>query len=323
MKAALNRVYGSPDVVRVEAVPVPTPGEHEVLIQIKAATVNRTDCGFRSGTPRIVRLFSGLSKPKWPVLGCELAGEIVELGNGVEDFTVGDRVIAYKDDDYGFGCHAQYTVMPITGMIAKAPAHLSFAQCAPALEGAHYALNTIRAANVASGDSVLVNGATGAIGSASVQLLKKMDVQITAVCATEHLDTVKKLGADVVIDYTVEDFTQRDHQFNFVFDAVGKSTYGACKKIMAADASYISTELGPYWQNPIYALMGAVARSRKVLFPIPKNLNSDAHYIAGLLESGAFLPLIDSSYSLEDTSVAYRFVETGMKTGNVVIDIPS
>jgi len=314
MQAAVNRVYGAPEVITVESIPMPVVGKQEVLIKVLASTVNRTDCGFLRGTPRVVRLISGLSKPRWQVLGCELVGEVIELGSGVSEYTVGDQVIAFKDDDYKFGCHAQFTTMNVAGMIAKilpdkiGHHNIELTHCAAMLEGSHYALSGIRAVGVTADDEVLVNGATGAIGSAAVQLLAELGARVTAVCATDHMDTVKKLGAETVIDYTQQDFTQLKQQFKFVYDAVGKSTYGACKKIL---------------KNPLYALLFTITRSKRVMFPIPKNLNSDAQYLASLLHSGAFAPLIDSSYELKDIRDAYKLAETGMKTGNIIINMPS
>jgi len=329
MQAATSRRYGSPDVVAIESVPIPEAGEQEVLIKLIASTVNRTDCGFLRGRPRVMRLLSGVSKPRWPILGCELVGEVVQLGAGVAEYEVGDCVIAFKDDDYGFGCHAQFTTMNVSGMIAKiepqqlAKHNLTPTQCAATLEGAHYALNAIRAAKVKPGDAVLVNGATGAIGSAAVQLLKHVGASVTGVCATPHLETTGQLGAEIIIDYTEQDFSQGQQRFKFVFDAVGKSTYGACKNILTTDGVYISTELGPYVQNPLYALWFGLTRSKRVMFPIPKNLNSDAQYLASLLHSGDFAPLIDSSYELHNTRSAYERAETGMKIGNIILNMPS
>jgi len=293
----------------------------EVLVKIHASTVNRTDCGFLRGKPWIVRFFSGLFVPKAPVLGCEFTGEIVKIGTGVTEFVAGDRVFAFKDDDYGFGGHAEYTAMPVAGMIAKVPHNISVEHAAAALEGAHYALGGIRAAGITDHHNVLVNGATGAIGSSAVQLIKDIGARVTAVCATEHLDLIKSLGADAVVDYKREDFTRLSDTFDVVFDAVGKSTAGKCRPILRDGGTYLSTELGPWCQNPMLALLSKIRGNRAVLFPVPENRKEDAEYLQSRLQSGAYKPLIDQSYSLDAVEDAFHYVETGMKVGNVVISI--
>lgn len=321
MKAASYSSYGGPEQVAVSTVAVPQPGSGELLIRVHASSVNRTDCGFLRGKPFIVRFFSGLRKPKATILGCEFAGEVVRLGEGAEGFSLGDRVVAFKDDDYGFGGHAEYTTMSTEGMIARIPAHLSYTEAAPAFEGAHYALHYIRAAELKAGESVLINGATGAIGSAALQMIKHMGIRVVAVCAAEHADTIKALGADRVIDYTREDFTQCGEAFDLVFDAVGKSHFFRCRKLLGSDGIYASTELGPYWQNPFLALWSKWFGRRRVLFPLPVNLKSDAEYLCDLMDKKVYRPLIDVTYPLDSISEAYQYVETGMKTGNVVIQI--
>ncbi len=321
MKAACYHNYGGPEKLAIREIAVPEAGTGEVLIRVHSSTVNRTDCGFLRGKPFIVRFFSGLLKPKSTVLGCEFSGEIVKLGEGVDSFTRGDRVVVFKDDDYGFGGHAEYATMSTDGMIGHVPEHFSYSEAAPALEGAHYALHYMRAARVASGHSVLVNGATGAIGSAAVQLIKQTGATVVGVCATQHIEQVEALGADRVIDYTREDFTECGDKFDLVFDAVGKSHFFKCRKILASHGVYASTELGPCWQNPLLAIWSKVFGKRKVLFPVPVNLKSDAEYLCNLMAEQKYRPLIDCAWPLESIAEASTYVETGMKTGNVVINI--
>lgn len=321
MKAAVYKRYGSPDRISIEQVPVPKITPSDVLIRIHASTVNRTDCGFLRGKPRIVRLFSGLLKPKFTILGCEFAGEVIGVGSEVDAYKTGDRVFGFKDDDFGFGGHAEYTTMPVTGMLTHIPHHLSFAQAAPALEGAHYALHYIRAANISAQHSVLINGASGAIGSAALQLIKHLGAHVTAVCSTANIDKVEALGADAVVDYRKQDFTQLNQQFDVVFDSVGKRTFGQCKGIMKPHGVYMSTELGPYWQNPFLALISRFYGKQRVLFPMPDNVIEDAVFLGDLMQKRSYQPLIDRVYLLDEIADAYTFVETGMKTGNVVINI--
>jgi NADPH:quinone reductase-like Zn-dependent oxidoreductase len=321
MKAVSYHRYGGPEQLTIGELPVPTPGPGELLIRVHASTVNRTDCGFLRGKPFIVRFFSGLRTPNAPVLGCEFAGKVVDCGNQVADFHIGDRVVGFKDDDFGFGGHAEYTCIPATAMISRFPDSISYEQAAPTLEGAHYALHYIRAAGVKAGDSVLINGATGAIGSAAVQIVKHLGARVVAVCETKHIATVSSLGADRVIDYTQEDFTQCSERFSFVFDAVGKSTFFRCRSLLNEYGCYASSELGPWSQNPLLALWTRRFGKRKVLFPIPVNRQSDAAYLCDLVQRGHYTPLLDRSYPLDDIANAYRYVETGMKTGNVVVAV--
>ena len=211
--------------------------------------------------------------------------------------------------------------MPQDGSLATMPANLTFEEAAPSTEGSHYALSLIRKAKLRSGQDVLVNGATGAIGSAAVQLLKHLGAKVTAVCASEHLELVRGLGADRVIDYTAEDFTKDEQRYDVVLDAVGKSSFGRCKRLLKPGGIYLSSDLGPLSQNPILALITPLFGGKRVRFPIPRDNQEMVRYFKGLIESGAFRPLIDRRYRLEEIVEAYRYVESGQKIGNVVISV--
>jgi len=319
MKAAVRTRYGPPGVVRVAEVEKPAPGNDEVLVKIHATTVNRTDCGIRAAKPFFYRLFIGLLRPRRTVLGTEFAGEVEAVGSGVTSFEVGDRVFGFSGDR--FGAHAEYMVIPEDGMLATMPAGLTYEEAAPSTEGAHYALTGIRGVNVRSGQDVLVYGATGAIGSAAVQLLKALGANVTAVCDTEHVELVKGLGADRVIDYTTEDFTKDQQAYDVVHDAVGKSSFFRCKRLLKPGGIYLSTDLGPLSQNPILVLVTPLFGGRKVMFPLPKRDPQMVSYFKGLIESGQFKPLIDRRYPLSQIVEAYKYVETGQKIGNVVITV--
>jgi NADPH:quinone reductase-like Zn-dependent oxidoreductase len=319
MKAAVRTKYGPPDVVRIEDVEKPAIKDGEVLIQVRATTVNRTDCGYRGGKPALIRLFAGVPKPRATVLGTEFAGVVTAVAIGVTALRVGDRVFGYCEGR--FGAHAEYMSMPAHGAIATIPANMSFEEAAPSTEGSHYALGIIRAAKIGSGQHVLVYGATGAIGSAAVQLLRNVGANVTAVCGTEHLELVRGLGANRVVDYTAEDFTKDPQTYDVIFDAVGKSAFGRCKHMLTPRGIYVSTELGPKGQNPFLALATPLFRRRRVLFPLPRNDNGMAQHFKGLIESGAFRPVIDRRYPLDEIADAYRYVETGQKVGNVVVTI--
>ena len=319
MKAAVHTRYGPPDVVRISEVDKPAAKDNEVLVKVHATTVSRTDSGLRAAKPFINRFFTGLLRPRVTVLGNEFAGAVEAVGRGVTFFEVGDRVFGYNGTR--FGAHAEYVAMPQDGSLATMPAKVTYEEAAPSTEGSHYALSLIRKAKIRSGQDVLVNGATGAIGSAAVQLLKHLGANVTAVCASEHLELVKGLGADRVIDYTAQDFTKDPQTYDVILDAVGKSSFGRCKRLLKPGGIYLSSDLGPLSQNPILALITPLVGGKRVMFPIPKDDQEMARYLKGLLESGAFKPVIDRRYRLDQIVEAYTYVETGQKIGNVVISV--
>jgi len=319
MKAVIYTQYGPPEVAQLTEIEKPALQDNEVLIKVHATTVNRTDCGFRSAEYFIVRFFSGLFRPNNKILGNEFAGTIESVGKAVRIFKPGDKVFGYND--VKFGAHAEYMVMAEDDAIATMPENTSFEEAAPITEGAHYALCDIRAAKIGSGQNILINGATGAIGSAAVQLVKYLGAEVTAVCNTKNVNLVKSLGADEVIDYSKQDFTKLNKQFDVVFDAVGKSSFGRCKPLLKRKGIYMSTELGYMSQNPFLAIFTPLLGGKKVLFPLPTISKEDVLFLKKLVETGKFRPVIDRRYPLEQIVDAYRYVETGQKTGNVVITI--
>jgi NADPH:quinone reductase-like Zn-dependent oxidoreductase len=319
MKAAVHTRYGPPEVVRIAEVDKPAAKDNEVLVKVHATTVNRTDCTLRAAKPFVNRFFTGLRRPRVTVLGNEFAGEVEAVGRGVTSFAVGDRVFGYNGTR--FGAHAEYLAIAEDGSLATMPPNMTYEEAAASTEGSHYALSLIRKARIQRGQDVLVNGATGAIGSAAVQLLKSLGAKVTAVCDTEHLELVRGLGADRVIDYTGEDFTRDEQTHDVVLDAVGKSSFGRCKRLLKPRGIYLSSDLGPLSQNPILALITPLLRGKKVMFPIPRDNQEMVRYFKELLESGEFRPLIDRRYRLDQIVEAYRYVETGQKIGNVVISV--
>jgi NADPH:quinone reductase-like Zn-dependent oxidoreductase len=320
MKAAVHTSYGPPDVVRIAEVEKPAAKDTEVLVKVHATTVNRTDCGMRAARPFIIRFFTGLVRPRLTVLGNEFAGEVEAVGRAVTSFAVGDRVFGFNGSR--FGAHAEYLVMPEDGFLATVPANLRYEEVAPGTEGSQYAYTLLRAAKIRRGQDVLVNGATGAIGSAAVQLLREVGARVTAVCHGDHAELVRRLGADRVIDYTAQDFTRDDQTYDVVLDAVGRSSFGRCRRLLRPKGLYLSTDLGPLSQNPALALVTPLFGGRSVRFPIPGRHDQErVRYFQKLIESGAFRPLIDRTYPLEEIVEAYRYVETGQKLGNVVISV--
>ena len=272
MKAAQYLKYGLPEVLQIVDVEKPKPKAGEVLIKVHAATMNRTDTGFRTPNYFISRFFTGLFKPTQTVMGSEFAGEVVEIGDGVKDFVVGDKVFGF--DDTKGASHAEYMTERSDGPITKIPAGWTYNKIVAAGEGATYALNDIEGAGVKKGQKVMVYGASGGIGSAAVQILKYLGAEVTAVCGTNSLKVVKTLGAHKVVDYQAEDFTDTTDKYDFVFDAVGKTSYGRCKSILNDTGKYCSTELGYGLQNPFLAIYFHLTGSKKVIFPIPK-INKD------------------------------------------------
>lgn len=319
MKAAVYTKYGPAEVIRIADVDTPVPKSNQILIKIHVTTVNRTDCGFRSAQYFITRFITGLAKPKKQILGCEFAGEVVAVGSEVTDFKVGDRVFGFDDAD--FGGHAEYKVIAANKAIALVPKKMKYEDVGPGTEGAMYALSYLQSVKVGKGSKILVHGATGAIGSAGVQLAKSMGAEVTATCRGKHMGIVKKLGAGKVIDYEKHDFTKIDDTFDLVFDSVGKSSYKRVKRLLKPSGIYCSSELGPYCQNPMLALWFGLTRSRRVIFPIPKGYKEKVELLAELHKTGKFKPLIDRTYQLKDIVKASEYVESGQKVGNVVIKI--
>ena len=264
-------------------------------------------------------MFSGLRGPKQPVLGTEFAGDVSQVGAGVRRFSAGQRVFGYTG--VRFGAHAEYLTISELAMIDRMPDGLSYAQTAASTEGAHYALNLLRATRVRSGQNVLVNGATGAIGSAAVQLLVERGVRVTAVCPGAHRDLVSSLGADRVIDSGRDDFTRLTERFDVVFDAVGKSSFRRCRSLLTRRGIYVSSDLGFLAQNPLLALVTPLLRRRRVLFPIPRDTAADVVFLTYLLAEGSFRPVDDREYPLERIRDAFEYVERGQKLGNVLIRV--
>jgi len=319
MKAIVHTKYGPPEVVKVLEIPKPIPKDNEVLVKVYASTVNQTDAGFRSAKYFISRFWSGLLRPKHQILGCEFSGIVEEIGQRVTTFKKGDKVFGYNDKT--FGGHAEFLTIAENEAVTVLPNNLNFLEASPITEGAHYALNNIKASKIENGQNVLVYGATGAIGSAAVQLLKHFGAKVTAVCNTKNVGLIKALGADVVIDYQTQDFTNTEHKYHFIFDAVGKSSFRECKPLLTKKGIYISTELGKNAENIFFALITSILGGKKVLFPIPTISKADVIFLKELVENGEFKPVIERQYKLAEIVTAYKYVETGQKTGNVVIKV--
>jgi NADPH:quinone reductase-like Zn-dependent oxidoreductase len=319
MRAVVYDKYGPPEVLRLEDVERPVPNDDEVLVRVHATTVNRSDCGWRSAKPFFARYFTGLRRPKRRILGMELAGEVEAVGAAVSEFEVGDHVFGVK----GFGAHAEFACMREDRPLAHKPAGMTFDEAAAVCDGAIIALACLRKGDLRKGRSILIYGASGSIGTAAVQLAKNFDADVTGVCNTKNLELVRSLGADRVIDYTQEDFTNNGETYDVIFDAVGKHSFRRCRRSLKPGGIYIETDLGFLWHVPILALLTWRIGDKRVTLPIPKYTKKDVLFLKELIEAGNYRAVIDRRYPLEDVVEATRYVETGQKTGNVVLTVSS
>jgi NADPH:quinone reductase-like Zn-dependent oxidoreductase len=307
--------YGPPEVLRLEEVERPVPREDEVLVRVRASTVNRTDCGLRSAEFFVSRFFTGLRRPKQRIPGIELAGEVEGAGGDVTEFEVGDQVFGVK----GHGAHAEYVCVRAAGPLAHKPAGLSFEEAAAVCDGAALALACLRKAGPLEGKSVLVYGASGSVGTAAVQLAKHFGAEVTAVCNTKNVELVRSLGADAVIDYTQDDFTSNGKAYDVVFDAVGKHSFRRSRRSLRPGGTFVSTDLGYLCHLPVLVLATRWLGSRKVRLGVTRYSKEDVEFLKRLLEAGEYRAVIDRRYPLENVVEAARYVETGRKTGNVVL----
>lgn len=319
MRAVIYTTYGPPEVLRLEDVERPTPADDEVLIRVRATTVTRTDCAFRQPRPFFVRFFSGLARPRRRILGSEVAGEVAGVGSAVTEFARGDRVFGVNADR--FGAHAEFLCMKQDAPLAAMPAGVGFDEAAAVCDGVVLARTCLSPVDMRPGIGILIYGASGSIGTAAVQLAKHLGAEVTAVCDTRNIETVRSLGADRVIDYTREDYTAGGEQYDAVLDAVGKTSFGRCRKAMKRHAVYIATDLGFLWQNPLLALLAPLSRGRRVRFPLPRYTKQDVRFVKQLMEAGSYRAVIDRRYPLEQVVDATRYVETARKTGNVVLTV--
>ena len=301
MKAAICTKYGPPEVVKIEERSKPIPKHDEILICIHATTVASGDCRVRgANVPAIYKpilmLIYGVGKPKQPILGTELSGQVEAVGKDVTAYKIGDSVFAMTG--MKMGAHAEYITLPAKGKIVSKPDNISYEQAAAIAFGGTTVLHFFRKANLQKGQNILIYGASGAVGTAAVQLARYMGAKVTGVCSGVNIELVKKLGADKVIDYTVEDFRAGSESYDVIFDAVGKITKSSCENVLVKNGKYITVD-------------GGLASERI----------DDLRLLGELAQSGQYMPVIDRIYPLEQIGDAYAYVETGRKKGSVVITL--
>jgi len=323
MKAIVYTKYGPPDVLKLVDVEKPTPKDNEVLVKILATTVTATECTFRKGEPFFSRLFTGLIRPKIKTLGEELAGEIEAMGKDVQLFKKSDQIFGTAGP--GFGANAEYICIPEDGVLALKPTNITFEEAASSVDGFLTALPFLRdKGNIQGGQRVLVYGASGSVGTAAIQIANYFGAEVTGVCSTANLEMVITLGADSVIDYTREDFTNTSQTYDIIFDTVGKTSFSRCKSSLKKKGIFLESGIGfGIIPQVIWTSMfdGKKAKIAATGLRSPHERTKDLIFLKELMEAGTIKPVIDRRYPLEQIAEAHRYVDKGHKRGNVVITL--
>jgi NADPH:quinone reductase-like Zn-dependent oxidoreductase len=320
MRAVVQDRYGPPEVLRIEEVERPVPKDDEILIKVRASTVTQTDTHARRADLFLWRFVFGLRRPRMRTLGVELAGEVEAVGAAVSEFKVGDEVFGHPSTF--FGAHAEYVCVSERAALAHKPAAMSFDEAAAVCDGASQALGTLRQADAREGSRLVIYGASGSLGTAAVQLAKHLGAHVTAVCGTNHVELVRSLGADEVIDYRQQDFTKNGQTYDAIIDAVGKYSFRRGRRTLKPGGVYVATDGGRFLVETIALLV--VTRwvgSKRVRGGIGRRIKEDVLFLKELIEVGAFRAVVDRRYPMDQVVEAHRYVETWQKAGNVVLTI--
>ena len=320
MKAVVQDRYGPPEVLWIEEVERPVPKDDEILIRVRASTVTQSDRHARAASPFPWRLVLGVRRPRRRTLGVELAGEVEAVGAAVTEFKVGDEVFGMPSTY--FGAHAEYVCVRERGPLAHKPAGMTFEEAAAVCDGAMQALSALRLADAGPGRRIAVYGASGSLGTAAVQLGKHFGAHVTGVCSTRHVELVRSLGADEVVDYTHEDFTKRGQTYDAIIDAVGKYSFIRGRRALNPGGTYVATDGGPFLLDVVlWPVVTRFVGSKRVRNAIGRRSKPDVLLIKGLIEAGEFRAVVDRSYPMDQAAEAHRYVETWRKAGNVVLTI--
>jgi NADPH:quinone reductase-like Zn-dependent oxidoreductase len=314
VRAVVYERYGPPEVLSVADVEKPVPKEDEVLVRVHATTVTQTDCHMRAAKPFFWRFMLGLLRPKQPILGVEFAGVVEAVGAGVTRFAIGDRVFGARNCS-----HAEYVCVRESRLVAHMPEGMSFAEAAAVTDGFYQGYGNLKHAKVGENTRLLVYGASGSLGTAAVQLAKRLlGAHVTAVCNTKSVELVRSLGADEVVDYLKDDFTRSGKTYDVVLDAVGKHSFLRSRRVLAEHGAYVATDR--LYNLPLVVLTKLVGKKR-VLFRVERPTQDDVLLLKALIESGRYRAVVDRTYPLEDVVEATRYVESWQKTGNVVLTL--
>lgn len=319
MRAMVQISYGPPEVIVLQEIPKPSPGSKELLIRIQAAKVGPSDCAFRKGNPFMIKLLYGLSRPKFAIGGTELAGLIEAVGEEVQHFKPGDRVLGMSVKN--FGAFAEYKCLPEESPLAVIPDNITFEEAVGVCDGGATALTFLRdKAKLRKGQKVLINGASGAVGIYAVQLAKFFGAEVTGVCSGANESLVRNAGADFVIDYTQEDFTRADKAYDVVFDAVGKRSFPECRRVLTSKGLYLTT--APKLSTLMQMMWTSLFKGKRAILATAGLMQNKANltYLMELTNNGTLNAVIDRRYPLEHLPDAHKYVETERKKGNVIID---